>query len=415
MAHAMLGAPPLELPVGRAPVPDDARCVGCAEPTTASRCPHCGVAQRAGGYAVERVLAQGAHARVYVAADSSGHRVALKELQFATVPSVQELDAFEREADALRSLQHPGIPTYVGRFREGQGVALRLYLAFELIAGETLASRLVRGPLATPDALRLVERLLDILAYLHGRTPPVLHRDLKPANVVLRPDGTVALVDFGSVRTLSSERTHGSTLVGTFGYMPPEQLGGTVDRTPDLYALGATLLHALTGRPPSDWLGPSLQLRLPPGLPAPFDAWLPRLLEVDPARRPADVAQARALLHRPKTGRPPRVLLSLVVGSVAALVVLGATLAVQLFSAEGTRHVAVAGPLPAPAPRLPPGRAWLVRMRPRCNAVEALQAVLRDPPPPGPEGAGSGAACLALQRQRRFGIPGCTSPPVRRG
>jgi Protein kinase domain len=386
----------MELTVGRAAVPDDARCVGCAEPTTASRCPHCGVALRAGGYTVERVLAQGPHARVYVAADSGGNRVALKELQFATVPSVQQLDAFEREADALRSLQHPGIPTYVGRFREGQGVALRLYLAFELIAGETLASSLVRGPLAAPDGLRLVEHLLDILGYLHGRTPPVLHRDLKPANVVLRPDGTVALVDFGSVRTLSSERTHGSTLVGTFGYMPPEQLGGTVDRTSDLYALGATLLHALTGRPPSDWLGPSLQLRLPPGLPAPFDAWLPRLLEVDPARRPSDVAQARALLHRPKTGRPPRILLSLVVGSVAALVILGAKLAVQLFSAEGTRHVAVAGPPPAPAPRIPPGRAWLVRMRPRCNAVEALQAVLRDPPPPGVEGAGAGAACLAL-------------------
>jgi serine/threonine protein kinase len=83
------------------------------------------------------------------------------------------------------------------------------------------------------------------------QTPPVLHRDLKPANVVLRPDGTLALVDFGSVRTLSTDRTHGSTLVGTFGYMPPEQLGGTVDRTSDLYALGATLLHDLTGRDPA--------------------------------------------------------------------------------------------------------------------------------------------------------------------
>ncbi len=382
----------MELTAGRAPVSDDARCVGCAEPAAASRCPHCGVAQRAGGYTMERVLAQGPHARVYVAADSTGHRVALKELQFATVPSVQELDAFEREADALRTLQHPGIPAYVGRFREGQGVSLRLYLAFELIAGETLASRLVRGPLAAPDALRLVERLLDILGHLHGRTPPVLHRDLKPANVVLRPDGTVALVDFGSVRTLSSERTHGSTLVGTFGYMPPEQLGGTVDRTSDLYALGATLLHALTGRPPSEWLGPSLQLRLPPGLPAPFDAWLPRMLEVDPARRPPDVAQARALLHRPRTGRPPRLLLSVVVGSVAAIV--ATVLAPNLLTAGVTRSTATTSP--PPAPRLPAGRAWLSRMRPRCNAVEALQAVLREPPPPGAEGAGAGAACLAL-------------------
>jgi serine/threonine-protein kinase len=378
----------MELTAARAPSSDDVRCVGCGE-AAASRCPHCGVAQRAGGYTVERVLAQGPHARVYAAHDDAGRLVALKEMQFATVPSVQELDAFEREADALRTLHHPGIPSYVGRFREGQGVALRLYLAFELIAGETLAARIARGPLGAPEALQLAERLLDILGYLHGQTPPVLHRDLKPGNVVLRPDGTLALVDFGSVRTLSAERTHGSTLVGTFGYMPPEQLGGTVDRTSDLYALGATLLHALTGRPPGDWLSASLQLRPPPGLAAPFDTWLPRLLEVEPARRPANVAQARALLRSPSR-RPPRILLSLGVGGAAGLLV---ALVLMLRLSHGQVGPQ---PSPSPAPRLSSGRAWLDRMRPRCNAVEAVQAVLREPPPPGAEGAGAGAACLAL-------------------
>ena len=386
LPRAMLAVRRMELTASHASVPEGARCPGCGEITPASRCPQCGVALRAGGYTIERILAQGPHARVYVASDSAGQRVALKELQFVTVPSVQELDAFEREADALRTLHHPGIPAYVGRFREGHGVALRLYLAFELIAGETLAARVTRGPLPVSEALPVTERLLDILAYLHGRTPPVLHRDLKPANVVLRPDGTVALLDFGSVRTLSSERTHGSTLVGTFGYIPPEQLGGTVDRTSDLYALGATLLHALTGRPPSDWLGPSLQLQLPPGLPAPFNVWLPRLLEVDPARRPADVAQARALLHRPRTGQPPRIGLAVAVGSSLALLIVGVAVAF------GSRPAAI----PRPTPRLPPGRAWLNRVRPRCNTVEALQAVRREPPPPGPEGTGAGAACLAL-------------------
>jgi len=375
-AHAMLGAPLMELTASHASVPEGARCPGCGETTAGSRCPQCGVAVRAGAYTIERILAQGPHARVYVASDTAGQRVALKEMQFITVPSVQELDAFEREADALRTLHHPGIPAYVGRFREGHGVALRLYLAFELIAGETLAARLTRGPLAASEALPIAERLLDILGYLHGQTPPVLHRDLKPANVILRPDGTVALVDFGSVRTLSSERTHGSTLVGTFGYMPPEQLGGTVDRTSDLYALGATLLHALTGRPPSEWLGPSLQLQLPPGLPTPFDAWLPRLLELDPARRPPDMAQARALLHRPRTGPPPRIGLAVALGSSVALLVVGLGFALQQ---SGARPAAIA----RPAPRLPPGRAWLTRLRPRCNAVEALQAVRRWSSRPG--------------------------------
>ena len=384
----------MEQTAALAPSSDDVRCVGCGDTLSVSRCPHCGVAQRAGGYTVERVLAQGPHARVYVAHDDREQRVALKELQFATVPSVQELDAFEREADALRTLHHPGIPAYVGRFREGQGVGLRLYLAFELIAGETLAARIDRGPLTVPEARRLADTLLDILGYLHGQAPPVLHRDLKPANVVLRPDGTLALVDFGSVRRLSADRTHGSTLVGTFGYMPPEQLGGTVDRTSDLYALGATLLHALTGRPPGEWLGPSLQLRLPAGLPAPFDSWLLRLLEVDPARRPADVAQARALLQRPPAARRPRVLLSLAVGAGVAMLLTAVGGAVVALRTPPALHAAASG-LP-PGPRPIPGRAWLNRMRPRCNAVEAVQAVLREPPPAGAVGAGAGAACLAL-------------------
>ena len=88
-----------------------------------------------------------------------------------------------------------------------------------------------------------------------------MHRDVKPANVLRRPDGTLALVDFGAARAVEGV-THGATLVGTFGYMPPEQLGGTVDATADLYALGATLVHLVGRKAPEDILGPDLELRL---------------------------------------------------------------------------------------------------------------------------------------------------------
>jgi len=368
-------------------------CVGCGAALAASRCPQCGVAQAPGGYVVERVLAEGPHARVYLARDGAGRRVALKELQFSTVPSIQELDAFEREAGALRSLPHPAIPAFVGSFREGSGVGLRLYLASEHICGETLAARIARGPLGAEEARSVAGQLLAVLEFLQRRSPPVLHRDLKPANVLLRPDGSVALVDFGSVRTLSADRTHGSTLVGTFGYMPPEQLGGTVDRSSDLYALGATLLHALTGKPPVEWLGKGIEIEVPPGLPPPFDQLLPALLEVDPARRPRDAEAARALLEG-RTRSPvrrQRLVLSAIVGLVGAAVVM----------AFWAAFTVAPRPLSVPiTPTVPPqasgGRAWLARMRPRCNAVEAVQAVLREPPPPGAEGAGAGAACLAL-------------------
>ena len=342
---------------------------------------------------MERVLAEGPHARVYLARDGIGRRVALKELQFSTVPSIQEIDAFEREAEALRSLHHPGIPAFVGSFREGTGVGLRLYLASEYVSGETLAARIGRGPLSTEEARSVAEQLLQVLEFLQRRSPPVLHRDIKPANVLLKPDGTVALVDFGSVRTLSADRTHGSTLVGTFGYMPPEQLGGTVDRTSDLYALGATLLHALTGKTPVEWLGKTLGIQVPPGLAPPFDRLLPALLQIDPAQRPRDATGARALLEGGRLPpRRPRILASVTVGLVAGALGVGTW---KLASLAPRRRNPV--PVTAVAPRpTSSAQSWLTRLRPRCNAVEAVQAVLREPPPPGAEGAGAGAACLAL-------------------
>ncbi|MGZ3447076.1 MAG: protein kinase domain-containing protein, partial [Myxococcaceae bacterium] len=283
------------------------------------------------------------------------------------------------------------IPSYVVSFREGQGVGLRLYLAAEYVVGETLAARIVRGAVPRDEALAIAHQLLDVLADLQRRSPPVLHRDLKPANVLLRPDGSVVLVDFGSVRMLSAERTHGSTLVGTFGYMPPEQLGGTVDRTSDLYALGATLLHALTGKPPTEWLDGGLQIQVPPGLPAPFDRWLPAVLTLDPARRPRDADAARALLDGRTTAPLPRLWRSAAVGLVGAALAIG-----------GWTLVSRARPGTHPIPRatttrpVSPAEAWLTRVRPHCNAVEAVQTVLRQPPPEGAEGTGAGAACLAL-------------------
>ena len=133
-------------------------------------------------------------------------------------------------------------------------MGLRLYLATEFVRGESLADRLARGPLPEAEVLAIARALLGVLVTLQQRSPAIFHRDLKPANVMFREDGAVVLVDFGSARTVEGSRTHRSTLVGTFGYMPPEQLGGTVDRTSDVFALGATVLHAVTGRVVLVWL-----------------------------------------------------------------------------------------------------------------------------------------------------------------
>src|SRR5882762_10443116 len=174
-----------------------ATCAGCGRSGREPRCAFCGVASAPGGYAVERVLAQSPHGRVYRARSSEGATVALKELQFASVPGAQQIDAFEREAATLKTLHHPRIPRYIASFRDGEGVHLRLYLAAEFIEGEPLSARIARGPLSAAELRDVARQVLEVLVYLHALG--VLHRDIKPDNMIVRSGGELVLVDFGSV------------------------------------------------------------------------------------------------------------------------------------------------------------------------------------------------------------------------
>src|SRR5438105_1131353 len=293
---------------------DAAACPSCSAPLSGNRCAGCGAAARAGAFRVLSVLAQSPHGRTYRAQGPSG-MVALKELVFALVPTAQQLDAFEREARLLGSVSHPQIPRLIDSFREGEGPSLRLYLAQELVEGEPLSSRI---GIDESEARVIARQLLHILRYLHERG--IVHRDVKPANVLRRPDGTLALVDFGAARAVEGV-THGATLVGTFGYMPPEQLGGTVDATADLYALGATLVHLVGRKAPEDILGPDLELRLDhlnvsPG----FRAFLARMTARKRASRPASAVEALLALEAPAPrNRPVQARFPLVVAAIVVL------------------------------------------------------------------------------------------------
>ncbi|HZI04119.1 MAG TPA: serine/threonine-protein kinase, partial [Archangium sp.] len=220
----------------------------------------CNAAAMPGGYRVLRLLSQSPHGRLYVAQAPGGGQVALKELVFSLVPEARQLEAFEREARLLRQVSHPRIPRFVDSFQEGSGVHTRLYLAQELIQGTSLRELLRKRRLRDEEAFEVARQVLDVLRYLHELSPRIVHRDVKPANLVRRDDGAVFLVDFGAARDLFGSGTAGATMVGTFGYMPPEQLGGTLDETCDLYALGASLLHLLSGRSPEEMLASDLSL-----------------------------------------------------------------------------------------------------------------------------------------------------------
>jgi serine/threonine protein kinase len=339
------------------------------------------------------VLAQSAHSRVYVAHDDNGQVVALKELHFALVPGTAEIDAFEREAKTLESLQLAGTPRFVERFTEGTGVGLRLYLATEFVRGESLADRVSRGPLPEEQVFALARSLLAVLINLQQRSPALFHRDLKPANVMFRDDGEVVLVDFGSARTVEGSRTHRSTLVGTFGYMPPEQLGGTVDRTSDVFALAATLLHAVTGRPPSELMTSGLSLNIPTSVSPQLRTWLQTALAFERTSRFQDARTALAALDAPPaTAQAVSTSPWSAPSKYRGFAVLAVLLAVLggLLAFDAMREDL------APVEAQPVSGNWFSQVKSRCNQLEVTGLMARSPPPAGTEGAGYGAGCYAL-------------------
>src|SRR5262249_4681932 len=140
-------------------------------------------------------------------------------------------------------LSHPLLPRYVEHFEEGGA----LYLVMEKIEGESVAALRRRGPLSEAQVIRFLKDVANALAYLHGQSPPLIHRDVKPSNIVLRSDGAFVLVDFGAVQ-VRAKGEKGSTVVGTFGYMAPEQLQARASPATDVYAVGATAVAMLTGK-----------------------------------------------------------------------------------------------------------------------------------------------------------------------
>jgi hypothetical protein len=268
----------------------------------------------AGRYRVVRALGRGSFGRTLLAVDTAtgDRQVALKQLHAEGEHGWKAFELFEREAAALRSLRHHGIPEIFDHLRDTDGGAVVVYLVMEYIEGTSLEQRIEDGGLLDPAALlRLTLGLLDILEYLHSRVPPVLHRDIKPANVLLRPDGGPALVDFGAVRTVFRRADEpGSTVVGTSGYMPFEQYMGQASPASDLYALGATLLHLITGRPPSEFVSPDGAVEVPADLPggAVLRGVVARLLAPSASARYQSAAAVREALLAPAltAAEPPR-------------------------------------------------------------------------------------------------------------
>ena len=236
--------------------------------------------------------------------------VVLKLLDVGDAETWRHVDLFRSETSTLASLDHPAIPAILDSFdtvdSDGDPV---LVLVTEKVEGTSLAHRIDRGPrLGIDDVMVVVREMLDVLEYLHTRVPRVVHRDLKPSNIIVRPDGSPALIDFGGVRAVwRAPSRETMTIVGTAGYMPPEQFLGQVTPRCDLYALGATLLHLMTGLPPTEHDYDTGRLEVPEDLPGPpgLHRLMAALLQPAPRDRPVSASAARAILDDPAPVEEP--------------------------------------------------------------------------------------------------------------
>ncbi len=205
-----------------------------------------------GRYKVLRPLGGGGMKLVYLAEDLrlASRPCALAEMVDGfTNPDLQKqaVAAFQREADMLAQLSNEHIPRVFDRFSDQN----RHYLVMEYIDGVTLEDRLKAsgGKLPEAEVIDVALQILDTLEYLHGLEPPVIYRDLKPSNVMLSRNQQAKLIDFGIARHF--QPMSNATMIGTQGYAPPEQYRGKVEVRSDIYALGATMHHALSGRDPA--------------------------------------------------------------------------------------------------------------------------------------------------------------------
>jgi serine/threonine protein kinase len=209
-------------------------------------------------YEIVRRIGGGGMGAVYLARDRNlgDQPRAVKEMIQSNIDESQHekaINDFKRESMLLASLEHPSIPTIYDYFYDD--AAGRFYLVMKYISGGDFLARLRNAPGGRIDEKTVTDwgcQVADVLEYLHRRNPPIIYRDLKPANLMIDGNsGRVMLIDFGIARWVSVQEK-GVTAVGTMGYAPPELFSGKVEPRSDIYSLGATMFHLLTGSDPQD-------------------------------------------------------------------------------------------------------------------------------------------------------------------
>jgi len=238
------------------------------------------IGSRVGDYEIVSALGAGGMGKVFKVRNVISDRVEAMKVLLPDLEHDPDLaDRFIREIKVQASLQHPNIAALHTALR----VDNQLLMLMELVEGVTLDQRLQQGPLALRDAVDYISQVLSALAYAHEHG--VIHRDIKPANMMLTPNGTVKLMDFGIAKGAADRKlTMTGTTMGSLYYMSPEQIKGmaTVDARSDLYSVGVSLYELVTGKKPFDgdsqFAIMAAHLEKTPVPPITLDSRLPQLL-----------------------------------------------------------------------------------------------------------------------------------------
>ena len=205
-------------------------------------------------YEVLKKIGQGGMSVVYLAMDKRLNKQwAVKELQKYTKNANNEvvIQSAIAEANMIKKLDHPALPRIVDIIEEDEVI----YVVMDYIEGETLEYVVNNQGAQSQDlVIDWAKQLTEVFHYLHTRTPAIIYRDMKPSNVMLKPDGNIKVIDFGIAREYKESNLNDTTYLGTRGYAAPEQFGGKgqTDARTDIYCLGMTLYHLITGKNPME-------------------------------------------------------------------------------------------------------------------------------------------------------------------
>jgi serine/threonine-protein kinase len=330
--------------------------------------------KRIGDYEVLGVLGAGGMGKVFKVRNVISDRIEAMKILLPDLEGRQELaDRFLREIKLLASLDHPNI----AQLRTALTLSNRLVMVMEYVEGTTLAARLEQGPIPANEALGYVSQVLNALSYAHARN--VIHRDIKPGNMMLTPNGTVKLMDFGIARAgTDPTMTVTGTTIGSLFYMSPEQVkGGAVDNRSDLYSLGISLYEMVTGQLPfktgSDYSLMTAQLQerpkppseLVPDLPPQLNGIILHSMAKEPADRFQSADEFREAVEAIRQMLPaPAAMMPAAVAPVRPVSVTASpladppiTAATSVFTGSSTAGLSPTAsqvsPVPAPPPSAP--------------------------------------------------------------